>query len=231
MICREISCQNQVMTIEITCMDTGIGISPAFQKHIFEPFTQEAETARTTYSGNGLGLSVTKEIVEQRGGTISFTSEKGTTFVVTIPFMIDQAVVDSCRESGRDHSIAGIRILLVEDNELNMEIAHCLLEEKGAVITEAYNGKKAVELFEKSAPGTFDIILMDIMMPEMDGMEATRKIREMDREDAKKIPIFAMTANAFIDDISQSHAAGMNEHLTKPLNMEDVVALIYQYCR
>ncbi len=231
--CREISCKDEVVTIEIVCVDTGTGISPEFQPHVFEPFTQETDSARSKYSGNGLGLAVTKEIVEQRGGTITFTSKvgKGTTFIVTIPFQMDLAAADVSKDLSAEGSIEGIKILLVEDNELNMEIAHCLLEESGAIITEAYNGRDAVEIFASSDPGTFDIILMDIMMPEMDGMEAARTIRKMKREDALTIPIFAMTANAFIDDISQSRAAGMNEHLTKPLDMEDVVGLIYQYCR
>lgn len=128
-------------------------------------------------------------------------------------------------------SIEGLHVLLVEDNEINMEIARCLLEEKGAVITEAHNGKEAVQIFDAAKEKEFDVILMDIMMPEMNGLEATKRIRDLEREDAKHIPIFAMTANAFAEDIKKCREAGMNEHFAKPLNMKEMIETIYRYCR
>lgn len=219
------------MQLEFICTDTGIGISPEFQTHIFEPFTQEDSSARSNYIGTGLGLPIVREILEQCGGSIQFTSEKnhGTTFTVQVPLKLDLSGPQML--SNEEISIEGVRILVVEDNELNMEIAHCVLEEKGAQITEACDGAEAVRIFSEAAPGSFDIILMDIMMPNMDGLEATRAIRALNRPDATKIPIFAMTANGFVEDIRKSRKAGMNEHLTKPLDMEQMAALIYQYCR
>ena len=223
--------ENEMVQITFDCKDTGCGMSEEFQKHAFEPFEQERDSARTTYEGTGLGLSVTKQILERRGGTISFVSEKGmgTTFTVTIPFKIDHICKEEHEEDYAESSIAGVKILLVEDNELNLEIARVMLEEEGAVITVAHNGVEAVELFRQSEEGTFDIILMDIMMPEMDGLEATRTIRQMQHPDAVKIPVFAMTANAFVEDVERSRAAGMNEHLAKPLRIETVIAAIAKY--
>ena len=230
-VCRECGLEDGMMQLEFICTDTGIGISPEFQAHIFEPFTQEDKSARSTYIGTGLGLPIVREILDQCGGSISFTSKKnhGTTFTVRIPLKLDLSRTQMFSEE--KISIDGIRILVVEDNEINMEIAHCVLEEKGAQITEACDGAEAVRIFSEAAPGSFDIILMDIMMPNMDGLEATRAIRAIDRADATSIPIFAMTANGFVEDIRRSRKAGMNEHLTKPLDMEQMTALIYQYCR
>ena len=230
-LCRERGVKDGTMQLEFICTDTGIGISPEFQTHIFEPFTQEDSSARSNYIGTGLGLPIVREILEQCGGSIQFTSEKnhGTTFTVQVPLKLDLSGPQML--SNEEISIEGVRILVVEDNELNMEIAHCVLEEKGAQITEACDGAEAVRIFSEAAPGSFDIILMDIMMPNMDGLEATRAIRALNRPDATKIPIFAMTANGFVEDIRKSRKAGMNEHLTKPLDMEQMAALIYQYCR
>ena len=223
--------ENDMVQITFVCKDTGCGMSEEFQKHAFEPFEQERDSARTTYEGTGLGLSVTKQILERRGGTISFVSEKGmgTTFTVMIPFKIDHICKEKHEEDHAESSIAGVKILLVEDNELNLEIARAMLEEEQAVITVAHNGVEAVEIFRQSEAGTFDIILMDIMMPEMDGLEATRTIRQMSHPDAVKIPVFAMTANAFVEDVERSRAAGMNEHLAKPLHIETVIAAIAKY--
>lgn len=238
--CREISVDQRenadYAVYEFVCEDTGIGISPEFQQYVFEAFSQEEDSARTNYQhlGSGLGLSIAKEIVEQRGGSIDFVSEKGkgTTFTVRVPIQID---ADFYAEEGDECagrvSIEGVRILVAEDNELNMEIAKCLLEDEGAVITEAYNGREAVEIFAGSEVGSFDLILMDIMMPEMDGLEAAREIRGLERVDAQRIPIFAMTANAFVDDVNRSLEAGMNEHLGKPLDVKALVEMIFKYCK
>ncbi len=231
--CNEIDAKNGVATLEFICADTGIGMSEEFQKRAFEPFAQENTAARTAYLGTGLGLAITKELVERMGGTIDFQSRqnKGTTFVIQIPLRIDAAAIAPKPEGERAAagSVQGAKILLVEDNDLNMEIAQFLLESEGAEVTQAWNGREAVELFAASAPGTYDVILMDVMMPLMGGLEATRVIRAMKRTDAATVPIFAMTANAFQDDIRRSHAAGMNEHLTKPLKAKELIAMIARY--
>ena len=218
--------------IEFVCSDTGIGMSREFQEHMFEPFAQENNVAKTKYAGSGLGLPIAKELIEKMNGKISFESEKnkGTTFYVEIPFEIchDEQRQDLAPING-DHSIKNVSVLLVEDNELNMEIARFLLESEGAVVTSAENGKQAVELFEKSSPGEYDIIIMDVMMPIMNGIEATKVIRSLERADAKTVPIIAMSANAFGDDINESLKAGMNEHLAKPLNRERIIETILKY--
>lgn len=232
--CRELEFNNHIATFEFVCSDTGIGMSPDFQAHVFEPFAQEDTTARTTYTGTGLGLPIVKELVERMHGTIRFVSEKGkgTTFTITLSFPIDETANDELPESLPDDiSINGTHILLVEDNELNMEIAEYLLSEKGAFITKAYNGQEAVEKFEASSSGEFDVILMDIMMPVLDGLDATRQIRSSSHPDAASIPIFAMTANAFIEDVQRSKEAGMNEHFSKPLDIHKLIVKIYQYCK
>ena len=218
---------------EFICADTGDGMSEEFQQHVYEPFAQENDNGRSTYSGTGLGLPIVKQLVEYMGGTIEFTSKKGigTTFIVKMALQTDHDYQEKVQQdmSIENISIEGIRILLVEDNEINMEIARELLEESGAVITEAHDGKEAIEIFERSKEGEFEVILMDIMMPVMDGLDATRYIRGLKREDAKNIPIFAMTANAFIEDVNQSKEAGMNEHFSKPLDMDQVIKTIWKY--
>ena len=232
-VCREKSCDENTMVFEFVCTDTGIGISEEFQRHIFEPFAQEDTSAKATLVGTGLGLSIAKEIVDQRGGTITLESSKGegSTFTVTLPLKLDTAYAGEQLSTHGGGDIAGIRALVVEDNDINMEIASYMLRDKGVEVTEVRNGKEAVAKFAAAPRGSIDVILMDIMMPEMDGLEATRTIRAMPRGDAKTVPIFAMTANAFVDDINLSIAAGMNEHLSKPLNIDDVVNMIYRYCR
>lgn len=229
---REISADADTAMFEFVCEDNGIGMSEEFQIRAFEPFAQEHDAARTAYHGVGLGLAITKELVEQMGGTITFTSHEneGTTFTIRIPFQINHAVQDVSEqaEAFQDISIEGVRVLLVEDNELNMEIAEFLLEDEGAMVTQAYNGQEALDLFANNAPGTFDIILMDVMMPVMDGREATRRIRSLERDDAVEIPIVAVTANAFLDDVEESFAVGMNGHLTKPLDADKLKKEIYR---
>ena len=233
--CREIvSEQPEMMTMEFVCRDTGIGMSEAFQKRIFEPFAQEDVGSRTKYAGTGLGMPITKKLVEKMGGTISFESKEGagTTFVVRIPFRIDTDR-DSKVEAGEktEASIRGLHILLAEDNELNMEIAEFMLQNEGADVTKAWNGREAVEIFEKSRPDEFDIILMDIMMPVMNGYEASKMIHSMDREDAKTIPIIAMTANAFTEDKIRAKEAGMDEHIAKPVDGKLLVKIIHELVR
>ena len=228
--CREIpSKQTAMPTLEFVCRDTGIGMTEAFQKRIFEPFAQEHAGSRTKFAGTGLGMPITKKLVEKMGGTISFESKEGTgtTFVIRIPFRIDTDMKDRTEaEEKTETSIHGLHVLLTEDNELNMEIAEFVLQNEGAVVTKAWNGQKAVDIFRKNRPGEFDVILMDIMMPVMNGYEAAKMIRSLDREDAKVIPIIAMTANAFTEDKMRAKEAGMDEHIAKPVDGKLLVKVI-----
>ena len=228
--CREIpSKQTAMTTLEFVCRDTGIGMTEAFQKRIFEPFAQEHAGSRTKFAGTGLGMPITKKLVEKMSGTISFESKEGTgtTFVIRIPFQIDADMKDRTEtEEKTETSIQGLHVLLTEDNELNMEIAEFVLQNEGAVVTKAWNGQKAVDIFRKSRPGEFDAILMDIMMPVMNGYEAAKMIRSLDREDAKVIPIIAMTANAFTEDKMRAKEAGMDEHIAKPVDGKLLVKVI-----
>ena len=230
--CREIPSEQPGMTtMEFVCRDTGIGMTEGFQKYIFEPFAQEHTGSRTKFAGTGLGMPISKKLIEKMGGTITFESEEGvgTTFVIRVPFRINTDRSDrvETREK-QEASIRGMHILLAEDNELNMEIAEFMLQNEGAVVTKAWNGQEAVELFEKSRSGKFDVILMDIMMPVMNGYEATKRIRSLDREDAKEVPIIAMTANAFTEDRIRAKEAGMNEHVAKPVDGELLVKVIHK---
>ena len=228
--CREIpSKQTAMTTLEFVCRDTGIGMAEAFQKRIFEPFAQEHAGSRTKFAGTGLGMPITKKLVEKMGGTISFESKEGTgtTFVIRIPFQIDADMKDRTEtEEKTEASIQGLHVLLAEDNELNMEIAEFVLQNEGTVVTKAWNGQEAVDIFRKSRPGEFDAILMDIMMPVMNGYEAAKMIRSLDREDAKVIPIIAMTANAFTEDKMRAKEAGMDEHIAKPVDGKLLVKVI-----
>ena len=230
--CRELpSEQSEMTTMEFVCRDTGIGMTEEFQKYIFEPFAQEKTGSRTKFAGTGLGMAIAKNLIEKMGGTISFESEKGvgTTFVIRVPFKIDPDA-DKREEKAdvAEKSIKGLHILLAEDNELNMEIAEFVLRNEGADVTKAWNGQEAVELFRNSEAGEFDVILMDIMMPVMDGYEATNMIRSLNREDAKTVPIIAMTANAFTEDRIKSKEAGMDEHVAKPVDVESLVKIIHK---
>ena len=233
--CIEIpSGQPETTTMEFVCRDTGIGMTEEFQKHIFEPFAQEHAGSRTRFSGTGLGMPISKKLIEKMGGTITFESAEGigTTFVIRVPFKID--LDTDKREEQKDvseKSIKGLHILLAEDNELNMEIAEFVLENEGAEVTKAWNGQEAVELFRNSEPGEFDAILMDIMMPVMNGYEATKMIRSLEREDAKAIPIIAMTANAFTEDRIRAKEAGMDEHIAKPVDVKLLVKVIHRLSR
>ena len=222
--------QPEMTTMEFVCRDTGIGMAEEFQKRIFEPFAQEHAGSRTKFAGTGLGMPISKKLIEKMGGTITFESAEGigTTFVIRVPFKIDLDA--DKREEQKDvseNSIKGLHILLAEDNELNMEIAEFVLRNEGADVTKAWNGQEAVERFRKSRVGEFNVILMDIMMPVKNGYEAARLIRSLDREDAKTIPIIAMTANAFTEDRIRAKEAGMDEHIAKPVDAELLVKVIH----
>ena len=230
--CIEIpSGQPETTTMEFVCRDTGIGMAEEFQKHIFEPFAQEHSGSRTKFAGTGLGMPIAKKLIEKMGGTITFESVEGvgTTFVIRVPFRIDTDR-DSKVETGEktEVSIRGLHILLAEDNELNMEIAEFMLQNEGAEVTKAWDGQEAVKIFEKSRSGEFDVILMDIMMPVMNGYEAAKMIRSLDKEDAKAIPIIAMTANAFAEDRIRAKEAGMDEHVAKPVDVELLIKVIHR---
>jgi signal transduction histidine kinase/ActR/RegA family two-component response regulator len=230
--CMEIPSEQPEMTMmEFVCRDTGIGMTEEFQKYIFEPFAQEHAGSRTKFAGTGLGMPITKKLVEKMGGTITFESKEGvgTTFVIRVPFKIDlDADKREEQKDASEKSIKGLHILLAEDNELNMEIAEFVLQNEGAEVTKAWNGQEAVELFGNSEPGEFDVILMDIMMPVMNGYEATKMIRSLEREDAKTIPIIAMTANAFTEDRIRAKESGMDEHIAKPVDVELLVKVIHK---
>ena len=198
---------------------------------MFEPFAQEHAGSRTKFAGTGLGMAIAKNLIEKMGGTITFESEKGvgTTFVIRVPFKInlDADKREELKEVS-EKSIKGMHILLAEDNELNMEIAEFVLQNEGAEVTKAWTGQEVVELFRNSEPGEFDVILMDIMMPVMNGYEAAKRIRSLDREDAKNIPIIAMTANAFAEDRIRAKEAGMDEHVAKPVDAELLIKVIHK---
>ena len=223
--------QPEMTTMEFVCRDTGIGMTEEFQKYVFEPFAQEHTGSRTKFAGTGLGMAISRKLVEKMGGTINLESEKGvgTTFVIRVPFRINTDRSDRSEiEKKPEVSIQGLHILLAEDNELNMEISEFVLQNEGADVTKAWNGQEAVERFRKSKVGEFDVILMDIMMPVKNGYEAAKLIRSLDREDAKTIPIIAMTANAFTEDRIRAKEAGMDEHIAKPVDAELLVKVIHE---
>lgn len=225
--------ENGMVTYQWCISDTGIGMSEEFLKHIFEPFVQENITGRSNYQGTGLGMSIVKRLLDRMNGTIEITSKEGagTTFFITIPFEIAEEPVEIADENDMEEaSIQNLKLLLVEDNELNAEIAETMLRDQGAKITVVSDGLQAVNTFRDHEPGTFDAILMDIMMPVMDGLTATKTIRALDRADAKTIPVIAMTANAFKEDARKCLEAGMNAHLAKPINIVEVVSTIAQLC-
>lgn len=216
-------------------IDSGIGMNDTFLKNIFDPFVQEAQGgARTVYNGSGLGMAIVKGLVDRMGGSISVKSTLDVGTSVEITLLFDKAEAEDVPEKPEfaleSTDLSHINALVVEDNSLNMQIAKYILNDANINVTEAHDGLEAINLFSKSAPGSFDIILMDIMMPVMDGLTATRTIRALPRADAQSIPIFAMTANAFAEDVERAKEAGMNEHLAKPLNIQQVLGKIAQYC-
>ena len=219
----EISCQDGIANYKFVIEDTGIGIREEFKEQMFEPFTQENQGARTNYNGVGLGMSIVKKLVDQMKGTIEVDSQlgKGSIFQITLPMQIDGAWNTQSEDEERNlrDNIAGMRVLLVEDNEINCETMDFMLTEAGAKVVTANDGKAAVDAFAASEPETFDCVLMDLMMPVMSGYEATRVIRGLDRPDAKAVPIIALSANAFEEDVAMAKDAGMNEHLAKPVDI------------
>lgn len=219
--CKEISSNENMALMQFVCSDTGLGMSEEFQKHAFEPFTCEGKATITGYSGTGLGLSIVKDIVDIMDGSIEMDSKEnvGTTFVVTIPLQMDSNPKIKVQANEKELNLSGKKALLVEDNEINLEIATIMLQDLGLIVTPAQNGKEALDIFEQSDTHTFDYIFMDVMMPVMDGLEATRRIRSLNREDAKTTPIIALSANAFEDDIKECLDAGMNAHVAKPIDM------------
>ena len=222
--CRELSCDGNTVIFEMTCADTGLGMSREFQEHAFEPFAQEERHTFTTYTGSGLGLAIVKELVELMGGTITLESEegRGTTFTLVLPFELDHNHVCEAQTETPTVDLAGKRALLVEDDDLNAEIAEFVLTNEGLSVQRAANGREGVDVFAAAKPGEFDMVFMDVMMPVMNGLDAARAIRALARPDAKTVPIFAMTANAFYDDERESLAAGMTAHLTKPLEIDKI---------
>lgn len=230
LICREMPAEEKdTALIRFICHDTGMGMNEEFLQHIFEPFSLDQLDKTVGYSRTGLGMSITKKLVDTMNGTIEVQSVKGegTTFTVTIPFRIaDSDRTVPVRQIEKTVNITGMKVLLVEDNELNMEIAEFLLQNRHAEVIKAWNGKEAVSIFENSEPGAFDVILMDIMMPVMDGYQAAERIRSLDREDAKLVPIIAMTANAFTEDKVKAHNAGMNDHISKPISEKKLLQIL-----
>ena len=216
--------------------DNGIGMSEEFQKKLFDPFSQEDDdNARTQYKGTGLGMAITKKYVDMMGGSIAVESKKGvgSTFTVEIPLELTEQVIQSEQKQHLHRDLTGIHVLMAEDNDLNAELATIMLEDAGMTVTRASDGKEVVNLFKNHPRGTYDFILMDIMMPNMDGHQAAKAIRALgiERSDAVTIPIVALSANAFIDDIQESLDSGMNDHISKPINMEEVTDTIAKYIK
>lgn len=228
LVCREVEPADGVPVYEYTITDNGIGMSEEFQQHLYEPFCREEQQVEGASSGTGLGAPIAKQLVELMGGTMSFTSVlgQGTTFTIRLPFeKCDRSEIPQAVrvEAGDGDALQGLRVLLVEDNDLNAEIAQFTLGRAGAVVTHAKDGESAVEMFTASALHEYDVVLMDIMMPGIDGLEATRRIRALDREDAATTPIIAVSANAFADDRRLSREAGMDAHLSKPVSSQELV--------
>ena len=223
--CEEKSADAEKVVYQFGCSDNGIGMSEEFVEHAFEMFSQENETSRSRYEGSGLGLAIAKKIADRLDGTIEIQSQKGkgTTVLMTIPFEIGEKTETKKTVDLENVSVEGLRILVVEDNDLNMEIVKFLLEENGIHVECAVDGLEAVEKFAGSEPGYYDVICMDIMMPNLNGWDAARRIRAMKRTDAKKVPMIAMSANAFAEDRINSRISGMNQHISKPLDMEKLL--------
>ena len=228
---RELSCDGEYVKFEFIVSDTGIGMSEEFAEHIFEPFTQEHAENRSSYQGTGLGMSIVKNLINKMKGTITLETKQGegSTFTITLPVKLDMVSFEETETEEEETSIEGMKILLVEDNDLNLEVAQYILEDAGAEIIVARNGLESVELFEQSESDSFDVILMDVMMPVMDGLTATKKIRKLKRKDARTVPVIAMTANVFNEDIIAAKEAGMNEHIAKPLDFDKLIHTLAKY--
>ena len=228
---RELSCDGEYVKFEFIVSDTGIGMSEEFAEHIFEPFTQEHAENRSSYQGTGLGMSIVKNLINKMKGTITLETKQGegSTFTITLPVKLDTVCFEETETEEEETSIEGMKILLVEDNDLNLEVAQYILEDAGAEIIVARNGLESVELFEQSESDSFDVILMDVMMPVMDGLTATKRIRKLKRKDARTVPVIAMTANVFNEDIIAAKEAGMNEHIAKPLDFDKLIHPLAKY--
>ena len=228
---RELSCDGEYVKFEFIVSDTGIGMSEEFAEHIFEPFTQEHAENRSSYQGTGLGMSIVKNLINKMKGTITLETKQGegSTFTITLPVKLDTVCFEETETEEEETSIEGMKILLVEDNDLNLEVAQYILEDAGAEIIVARNGLESVELFEQSESDSFDVILMDVMMPVMDGLTATKSIRKLKRKDARTVPVIAMTANVFNEDIIAAKEAGMNEHIAKPLDFDKLIHTLAKY--
>ena len=230
----ETGCENGRATFEFKVEDTGIGISKRFLPHVFEAFAQDGDVARSSYEGTGLGMPIVKSLVEKMGGSVEVESEKGigSIFTLHIPFKLaEQQVEQKKSEKPASDAVKGMHVLLAEDNDLNLEIAQFFLKNAGVTYEAARNGKEAVEKFIEAAPGTYDALLMDVMMPFMNGLEATKQIRALEREDAKTVPIIAMTANAFVEDKKQALDAGMTNYLTKPLESTALIKMLAKFAK
>ena len=228
---RELSCDGEYVKFEFIVSDTGIGMSEEFAEHIFEPFTQEHAENRSSYQGTGRGMSIVKNLINKMKGTITLETKQGegSTFTITLPVKLDTVCFEETETEEEETSIEGMKILLVEDNDLNLEVAQYILEDAGAEIIVARNGLESVELFEQSESDSFDVILMDVMMPVMDGLTATKRIRKLKRKDARTVPVIAMTANVFNEDIIAAKEAGMNEHIAKPLDFDKLIHTLAKY--
>lgn len=228
---RELSCDGEYVKFEFIVSDTGIGMSEEFAEHIFEPFTQEHAENRSSYQGTGFGMSIVKNLINKMKGTITLETKQGegSTFTITLPVKLDTVCFEETETEEEETSIEGMKILLVEDNDLNLEVAQYILEDAGAEIIVARNGLESVELFEQSESDSFDVILMDVMMPVMDGLTATKRIRKLKRKDARTVPVIAMTANVFNEDIIAAKEAGMNEHIAKPLDFDKLIHTLAKY--
>ena len=228
----ELSCDGTTVWYEFKLVDTGIGMSEEFVRdHLFQPFTQEKNDARTLYKGSGLGMSIVKALLEKMGGCIDVESVpgEGSTFTFRLPFKVNDVLIQKEeRNESSEKPLAGMHFLLAEDNEINMEIAEFYLTDLGATVSKAWNGKEALELFEASEPESYDVILMDVMMPEMDGHEATQRIRALKRPDTQTVRIVAMTAQTSEDSIHKCLDAGMDGHIAKPINEEKILSALHK---
>ena len=228
---RELSCENGQVVLEFKVKDTGIGMSQEFIDHgLFQTFEQENPDARTEYRGTGLGMAIVQKLVERMQGSMIVKSRRGfgTSFRVILPFALAKQEAEMQADAEQGQGLSELHLLIAEDNALNLEIIEFLLKEAGATYDCAHNGREAVELFSAHEPGTYDAVLLDVMMPEMNGIEATKKIRSLPRTDAAAIPIIAMTANAFEEDKMQTREAGMNAHLVKPLDKKLLIKVVRQ---
>ena len=228
----ELSCDGTTVWYEFKIVDTGIGMSEEFVRdHLFQPFTQEKNDARTLYKGTGLGMSIVKALLEKMGGCIDVESVpgEGSTFTFRLPFKVNDVLAQKEeRNESSEKTLAGMHFLLAEDNEINMEIAEFYLTDLGATVSKAWNGKEALELFEASEPESYDVILMDVMMPEMDGHEAAHRIRALKRPDAQTVQIVAMTAQTSEDSIHKCLDAGMDGHIAKPIDKEKILSVLHK---